>query len=68
MPAKEGKMYRYFAVSITRSNQGEPTSTMLQEMNQLGHAGYRFVGIVTLPSVAVSEQFVLMEQEEVGMR
>jgi hypothetical protein len=56
----ERKRFDYDAVKIAEGNQaGEATVHLLQQMNKLGKAGYRFATVFTLRS----DSYALMEHE-----
>ncbi len=59
MPEKKAT-YEYFAVLIeVTSAVGDPSNGLMQQMNNLGSGGFRFVGTVDLTP---SQRYVVMER------
>jgi len=56
-------IYAYEAVAMTKSTAAgtAPTTNLIEHLNRLGDAGFRYITIFKLP--ASDESYVLMEQE-----
>lgn len=63
--AKQTKKYAYKSILAVRSNVKGVTHSVIDDLNDFGAKGFRFVGTYTLPEdgSVMAGEYLLMEQE-----